>query len=62
MLTSDAEGWVFSKKEVKANIAGDKWRLREKDGNYKINTPLPDQNSFYRLCTWLRLREFATRC
>ncbi len=47
LLTLDAKGWVFSKKEVKANIAGDKWRLREKDSNYKINMPLPDQNSFF---------------
>ena len=47
LLTSDREGWIFSKKEVKANIAGDKWRLRQKDGEYKINMPLPDRNSFF---------------
>ena len=47
LLTSNGEGWIFSKKEVKANIARDKWRLREKDRNYKINLPLPDQNSFF---------------
>ena len=47
LLTSNREGWIFSKKEVKANISGDKWRLREKDRNYKINMPLPDQNFFF---------------
>jgi len=47
LLTSSKEGWVFSKKEVKANIAGDRWRLWEKDRNYKINMPLPDRNSFF---------------
>lgn len=47
LLTSDTEGWVFSKKEIKANIAADRWRLREKDNNYKINMSLPDQNSFF---------------
>ena len=45
LLTSDTEGWLFSKKEVEANISRDKWRLG-KDGNYKINMPLPDRNSF----------------
>lgn len=45
LLTSNSEGWVFSKEEVKANIASDKWRLG-KDGDYKVNMPLPDQNSF----------------
>lgn len=47
LLTSNRGGWLFSKKEVKANIAGDKWRLRAKDRNYKINRPLPDRNSFF---------------
>ena len=46
LLTSNREGWLFAKKDVKANIAGDKWRLRERDRNYKINMPLPDRNSF----------------
>ena len=46
LLTSDTEGWLFSKKEVKANISRDKWRLG-KDGDYKINMPLPDQNFFF---------------
>lgn len=46
LLTSSKEGWVFSKAEVKASISSDRWRLREKDQNYKINPPLPDNNSF----------------
>ena len=47
LLTSNTEGWIFSKKEVKANIAADKWRLREQDRKYKINMPFPDRNSFF---------------
>ena len=43
-----------AKKEVKANIAGDKWRLREQDRNYKINMPLPDQNSFFSSESFLK--------
>ena len=54
LLTSNTEGWIFSKKEVKANIANDRWRLREKDRNYKINMPLPDQNSFFSSERFLR--------
>ena len=54
LLTSNTEGWIFSKKEVKANIAGDKWRLREQDRNYKINMPLPDQNSFFSSESFLK--------
>ena len=46
LFVSSHEGWVFSDAEVKRNIAEDKWRLAEKDQNYKINTPLPDRNSF----------------
>lgn len=47
LLVSSREGWVFSKKEINANIESRKWRLRESDNNYKINWPLPDRNSFY---------------
>lgn len=46
LLVSSKEGWVFSKKEINANIANGTWRIREKDNNYKINWPLPDTNSF----------------
>ena len=61
LLTSNREGWIFSKKEVKANIARDKWRLREKDCNYKINVPLPDQNSFFSPEHFLkRLERYGT--
>ena len=28
LLASNREGWMFSKNEVKANIASEKWRLR----------------------------------
>ena len=54
LLTSNTEGWIFSKREVKANIASDKWRLGEKGGDYKINMPLPDQNSFFSPENFLR--------
>lgn len=46
LLTSPREGWVFSKADVNANIRGDRWRLRDKDNNYKIHPPLPDRNAF----------------
>ncbi len=47
LLVSSEEGWVFSKEEVNSNISNNKWRLREKDKNYKIYLPLPDKNSFH---------------
>jgi hypothetical protein len=46
LLTSNREGWVFTKAEINNNIKSAKWRLREEDNNYKINVPLPDSNSF----------------
>ena len=46
LLVSAREGWVFSKSDVDANIRSQRWRLREEDGNYKINLPLPDRNMF----------------
>ncbi len=46
LLTSNREGWFFSKADINNNIKNGKWRLRETDGNYKINLPLPDKNSF----------------
>ena len=46
LFRSNREGWVFNKAEINNNIKSDKWRLREADQNYKINTPLPDINSF----------------
>lgn len=47
LLTSKNQGWAFSKVEIRANIASGRWNLREADGNYKINPPLPDTNSFF---------------
>jgi len=46
LLTSNREGWVFTKTEINNNINSAKWRLRVEDNNYKINVPLPDSNSF----------------
>ena len=46
LLTSNKEGWFFTKSEINLNVKSGKWRLREADNNYKINTPLPDKNSF----------------
>jgi hypothetical protein len=46
LLVSHKEGWCFSKAEINNNIHNGTWRLREADGNYKINVPLPDKNSF----------------
>lgn len=46
LLASPREGWVFSKANVNMNIDSHRWRLREKDNNYKINPPLPDRNAF----------------
>jgi len=47
LLCSPTEGWVFDKQEVNAHIRSQRWRLREADGNYKINPPLPDRSSFF---------------
>ena len=46
LLTSPAEGWVFSKSQVNSLVKSGRWALREADGNYKINMPLPDSNMF----------------
>ena len=54
LLVSSTEGWVFSKNEVNANISSDRWRLREKDNNYKIHMPLPDRNSFSTPANFLK--------
>jgi len=55
LLVSKTEGWAFSKNEVNANIMSNRWRLREKDNNYKINSPLPDRNWFYSPESFLKL-------
>jgi hypothetical protein len=49
LLISEREGWVFNKLDVRASIKSRKWKLRAADGNYKINLPLPDRNSFFSL-------------
>jgi len=46
LLTRSSEGWVFNKSEINNFISTKRWNLREKDNNYKINSPLPDKNSF----------------
>ena len=45
LLTSATEGWLFSKSEVNAHIRSGEWPLAL-DGNYKINSPLPDNHAF----------------
>lgn len=45
LLVPGNEGWVFSKAEVNASIRNLKWKLG-KDNDYKINPPLPDNNTF----------------
>ena len=46
LLCSPNEGWMFVKSEINAHIRNNSWKLREKDNQYKINSPLPDKNSF----------------
>ncbi len=46
LLASSREGWVFTKNEVNARIRSKTWNLRDADNNYKINYPLPHNNSF----------------
>ena len=53
LLVSGKEGWFFSKGEIDSNIRQGRWKLREKDDNYKINPPLPDKNSFNSAKTFL---------
>jgi hypothetical protein len=45
LLASPTNGWLFSKAEVIGNIKSDNWPLAD-DGNYKINSPLPEPNEF----------------
>lgn len=46
LLVSEYSGWVFDKQEVTYHIEKGDWKLRSKDDNYKINSPLKDDNSF----------------
>jgi len=46
LITQTKDGWFFSKRDVNNNIERGIWRLREKDDNYRINFPLPDNRSF----------------
>ena len=46
LLISSESGWVFTKREVNANIQNKRWNLETKGRDYKINYPLPDRNSF----------------
>ena len=60
LLTSNSEGWIFSKQEVEVNIANDTWRLSGTD--YKINRhTLLDRNSFSSPGRFLKkTEEYAT--
>lgn len=53
LLISPTEGWVFSKSQVNAHIRSGRWALRDADGNYKINMPLPDSNMFSTVSRFL---------
>jgi hypothetical protein len=53
LLTSPTEGWVFSKSQVNAHVGSGRWALREADGNFKINMPLPDSNMFSTVSRFL---------
>ena len=44
-LTLNSKGWVFSKTEVISHTSSEEWALAL-DGNYKINSPLSDNNLF----------------
>lgn len=44
LLTSGKEGYFFTKTEINRNIDNGHWGLS--NGQYKINSPLPDRNSF----------------
>ena len=57
LLTSSKDGWLFFEEEVRQNIAEDRWRLAS-DDNYKINTPLPDQNAFCSIEQFLQKIEY----
>jgi hypothetical protein len=46
LLTSPTESWVFSKSQVNGHMRSGHWALREADGNYKVNMPLPHSNMF----------------
>jgi hypothetical protein len=54
LLTNASEGWVFNKNEINHFIGNNRWNLREEDNNYKINSPLPDQNSFVSPKSFIR--------
>lgn len=53
LLTAPTEGWVFSKSQVNGHVGSGRWALREADGNYKINMPLPDGNMFSTVSRFL---------
>lgn len=46
LITKAKDGWFFQKADINKNIEQGIWRLREKDDNFKINFPLPDQHLF----------------
>lgn len=46
LLTSESEGSYFRKAGVQNRVRNTQWCLSEAQGQYKINFPLPDANSF----------------
>jgi len=52
LLTSAKEGYCFAKAEINRNIESGRWGLTK--GQYKINPPLPDRNSFYSTDNFLK--------
>ena len=52
LLTSENEGYCFSKNDINNNIETSKWRLTK--DQYKINPPLPDRCSFYSPANFLQ--------
>ena len=61
LLTSSKEGWILSKKEIKANIESDRWRRSNTDYKINLNT-LYGRNSFLSPEHFLRkMEEYDTR-
>jgi hypothetical protein len=55
LLVAAHEGWVFDKHDITYFIESGRWKLRDADGQYKINPPLPDKNSFLSHRQFLKL-------
>ena len=53
LLTSKNKVYCFNEFEIKDNIENGIWGYREKDDNYKINVPLPRDNKFNNIKSFL---------